>query len=81
MHVGERWYRSMMQEEITEFDGRCTDCNCRYEALVRDGSFFGNGTKLEIVKIVDIMYAYLYETASIKNLARECRIASEAIIN
>ena len=60
---------------------RCTDSNCRCEASIRDGSFFGNGSKLEIVKIVDLMYAYLYETASFKNLARECRIASEAIFN
>ena len=33
------------------------------------------------MKIVDLMYAYLYETASFKNLARECRIASKATFN
>ena len=31
------------------------------------------------MKIVDSLYAYSYETASFKNLAWECRIASEAI--
>ena len=29
---------------------RCADRNCRREASIRDGSFFGNGSKLEIVK-------------------------------
>ena len=45
---------------------RCRDRNCRRDALIRDGSFFGNGSKLE--KVVDLLYSYLYETASFKNL-------------
>ena len=59
---------------------RCRDRNCRREMSIREGSFFGNGTKLELVKIVDLMYSYSYETASMKNLMRECKIASETIV-
>ena len=60
---------------------RCHECNCRKEASIRDGSFFGNGAKLELAMIVDLMYLYLYEMALHNNLMHECRIASEAIAN
>lgn len=59
---------------------RCRERHSK-EASIRDGSFFGNGTKLELATIVDIMYSYSYEMASHNNLMRECRIASEAIVN
>ena len=36
------------------------------DMLNSDESFFGNGLKLE--KVVDLLYSYLYETASFKNL-------------
>ena len=42
---------------------------------------FGNGAKLELAIIVDLMYLYLYEMALHNNLMHECRIASEAIVN
>ena len=48
---------------------------------IRDSSFLGNGSKLEIEKIIDLLYFYLYELASVKNLMRECGIASEAAVN
>ena len=51
------------------------------DASIRDGSFFGNGSKLELEKVVDLLYSYSYETASFKNLMWECRIASEACVN
>ena len=54
---------------------RCRNNNCKRECSTREGSFFGNGTKLELVKIVDLLYSYSYEAASLKNLMRECRIA------
>ena len=47
---------------------RCRDRNCRRDMLIRDGSFFGNGLKLELEKIVDLLYLYSYETALFKNL-------------
>ena len=59
---------------------RCCECNCRKEVSIRSGSFFGDGTRLELVKIVDLLYYYLYEQASAKIL-RELQIASEAIVN
>ena len=48
---------------------------------IRDGSFLCDGSKLEVEKIVDVLYFYLYEIASVKNLMRECSIASEAAVN
>ena len=60
---------------------RCRDRNCRREVSIRDGSFLGDGSKLEIEKIVDVLYYYSYEMASVKNLMRECGIASEAAVN
>ena len=51
------------------------------DVSIRDGSFFGNGSKLELEKVMDLLYSYSYETASFKNLMRECRIASEACVN
>ena len=59
---------------------RCRNRECRREASVRVGSFFA-GSKLEIAKIVDLMYVYSYEMASVKNLVRQCRIVREAIVN
>ena len=56
--------------DVRRSDGirwRCRDRNCRKDASIRDASFFGNGSKLELEKIVDLMYAYSYETASFKN--------------
>ena len=47
---------------------RCRDRNCRRDASIRDGSFFGNRSKLELEKVVDLLYSYLYETALFKNL-------------
>ena len=60
---------------------RCRDRNCRRDASIRDGSFFGNGSKLELEKVVNLLYSYSCETASFKNLMQECRIASEACVN
>ena len=59
---------------------RCRNNNCKRECSIREGSFFGNGTKLELVKIVDLLYSYSYEAASLKNLMRECRIVKEACV-
>ena len=47
---------------------RCRDRNYRRDASTRDGSFFGNGSKLELEKVVDLLYSHLYETALFKNL-------------
>ena len=60
---------------------RCRDRNCRRDTLIRDRSFFENRLKLELEKIVDLLYSYLYETASFKNLMQECRIANEVCVN
>lgn len=59
---------------------RCRNRVCRREVSIRDGSFFSN-SNLELVKIVDLLYLYSYETASFKTLIRECRLASEAMVN
>ena len=49
---------------------------------IREGTFFGGGgSKLQVTQILDLLYAYSYETASVKNLVHECRIAVEAIVN
>ena len=53
---------------------------CKKEQSIRAGSFFSQA-KLSITQIIDIMYAYSYEKASYKSLAREIRIESEAICN
>ena len=60
---------------------RCCEHNCRKEVLIRTGSFFGDVTSLELVKIVDLLYYYLYEQASVKTLIRELQITSETIVN
>ena len=50
-------------------------------AMAIFGSFFSQA-KLSITQInIDIMYAYFYEKALYKSLAREIRIESEAICN
>ena len=30
--------------------------------MIRDGSFFGNGSKLELEKVVDLLYSYSYDS-------------------
>ena len=70
--------------DVHRNDGVCwryRDRNCRRDVSIRDGSFFGNGSKLELEKVMDLLYSYLYETASFKNLMQECRIASKVCIN
>ena len=61
----------------------CRDQNCRRDLSIRTGSFFADGTKLQLLlmQILELMYAYSYERASVKNLMRECLIASEAVVN
>ena len=63
---------------IIFIDFRCHPC--KKEQSIRAGSFFSQA-KLSITQIIDIMYAYSYEKASYKSLAREIRIESEAICN
>ena len=53
---------------------------CKKEQSIRAGSFFSQA-KFSITQIIDIMYAYSYEKASYKSLAREIRIKSEAMCN
>ena len=57
---------------------RCRDRNYRRDASIRVGSFFGNGLQLELEKVVDQLYSYLYKIALLENLMQACRIASEA---
>ena len=48
---------------------------------IRDGSFFGSDSKLELKQDLDLLYLYAYEGASTASLMRECRMALEAIVN
>jgi transposase-like protein len=59
---------------------RCHHRGCRREKSIREGSFF-SFSKLQLTQIVDLMYYYSHETASYKNVARECNMAKEAIAN
>ena len=52
-----------------ELHWRCRNQGCRREASVRAGSFFA-GLKLEIAKIVDLIYVHSYKIASVKYLVR-----------
>ena len=41
----------------------------------------GDGSKLEIEKIINLLYFYSYELALVNNLMHECGIVSEAVVN
>ena len=48
---------------------------------IRDGNFF-SGSKLNIWQIVNILYRYSHQTATVKNIRHECNISSpNAITN
>ena len=54
----------MQSTDVHRNDGvhwRCRDRNCRRDVSIRDGSFFGNGSKLEFEKIVDPQEVYPLE--------------------
>ncbi|GFN78686.1 transposase, isxo2-like domain-containing protein [Plakobranchus ocellatus] len=54
---------------------------CTKECSIRDGSFFGDGTRLELRVIIDLLYHYACGNATSKNLGRECGLAAEAFVN
>ena len=60
---------------------RCKNRGCQKDISIRDGSFFGTDSKLELMQVLDLLYHYAYETATVHNLTRECRMATEAIAN
>ncbi|GFN76105.1 transposase, isxo2-like domain-containing protein [Plakobranchus ocellatus] len=60
---------------------RCPLKTCKKECSIREGSFFGEGTRLELRVIIDLLYHYAYGNATSKNLSRECGLAAEAIVN
>ena len=60
---------------------RCQKSDCRRDVSIRDGSFFGSDSRLELKQVLDFLYLYAYEQASTASLMRECRMASEAIVN
>ena len=60
---------------------RCQNRDWKKDVSIRDGSFFGSDTKLELKQVLDLLYLYAYEGASTASLMRECRMASEAIVN
>ena len=57
---------------------RCAPC--QKERSIREGSFFFNAN-LTLIKILEIMYSYSFETATCRSLHREVGIESEAITN
>lgn len=59
---------------------RCRDCKCRKEISIREGSFFGMGTHLDVTTILDLLYLYSYQMSSTQILYQECQVASESLI-
>ena len=56
--------------------------HARRNESIREGSFFFNAAaNLTLIKILEIMYSYLLETATCRSLHREIGIESEAITN
>ncbi|GFR85472.1 hypothetical protein ElyMa_002442000 [Elysia marginata] len=59
---------------------RCRVKACGKDISIRHGSFFGESSKLQLTQMLDLLYFYAYENATFKNISRECRMASEAIV-
>ena len=59
----------------------CQNRGCKRDVSIRDGSFFGTDSKLELKQVLDLLYLYAYEQAFTAPLMRECRTALEAIMN
>ena len=49
--------------------------------ILRAGSFIGTNGNLQLKQILDLLYLYAYQQASVETLKRECSMASEAIVN